>query len=766
MSWPARIGTIAQRSGPQYQMWMMGSNAFGVIDNNQSSLQLTPKIVPQCANNRFVSSSLCGSDIAGSNEEMAYLISSSKQCGFIGATRRTNDYEELRVNKLVVNPNIAGINFTGSKFRFVSVGNRDASFITTDGKLWWAFGEANACMTIYLLSTDTDWKTVATAGVNAGWDGQRCAIKTNGTLWARGYTSNGTIATSSVSGYIGTISQVGTATDWDDVKCGGGGYHMIARKTTGTLWGWGYNGYGSVGDNTTTNRSSPVQIGALTTWTKFAVGSYHSAAIRTDGTLWTWGYNGYGQLGLGDTTQRNSPVQVGALTTWANVFCGPYNTFAIKTDGTLWSWGRNYRAGEDQFGGGMLGVGDVAQRNSPVQVGTDTDWTNAIIGSSHGATRAIKSTGVLWSWGSNQFNCTLQGDCQNLSFNQIPTTNWSSSRLLSCDRALRQDGGTIALKRDNTLWYWGLWNPTSNETDISCMRSSPTQIGTGSNWSSNFDFGANRTYVLAIDRNNKLWNLGTQTNTQSIFVTGSWSRIAIASDSIYAPPYSWILAITTTNQLFSYGSNNYGQLGTNNTTNNFGSTFLRVGALSNWKEVTTGTYGGVLAVKTDGTLWAWGNNANGQLGLGDVVSRSSPVQVGTATDWAKVSCRPGSVTHAIKTNGTLWAWGYNGNGNFGNSSTTSTSSPVQVGTDTNWKQVECYGATIGLKTNGTLYVWGTSSYPQSTPAGQPPWNRQAYRTCGNGTTADRTSPVQVGFSWNTWTHVSAGVGALSAIVTR
>lgn len=112
-------------------------------------------------------------------------------------------------------------------------------------------------------------------------------------------------------------------------------------------------------------------------------------------------------------------------------------------------------------------------------------------------------------------------------------------------------------------------------------------------------------------------------------------------------------------------------------------------------------------------------------------------------------------------------WGYNTDGQFGNSSNISRSSPVQVGTDTNWKQVENYGASIGLKTNGTIYVWGINSYNNNaTPSGTLPWNAVSYRVCGNGTANNLSSPVQSGFGWNTWTHVSAGVAGLSAIGTR
>lgn len=760
MSWPARFGSIAQPSGKQYQLWTQGSNAWGAQDNNISLITLTPTLVSAYSNNTFVSAS-SGLSLYG-GEDFSYLISSSKQCGFIGVTRRTDDEQVRRINAILYNNG----NFTGSKFRFAGQGNRDASFITTDGRLWYAWGEANGNMSLYLLSTAIGWKAIATLGVDYGWEGQRVAVKSDGTLWAYGYTQNGSIATgsSAANGLLNAFRQVGTDTNWDYVSGYGGGAHMLARKTDGTLWSWGANGNGQLGNLSVVNRSSPIQIGALTTWTKISAGAGHSAAIKNDGTLWTWGQNTSGQLGLGNTTNRSSPVQVGTLTTWANVFCGTRNTFAIKTDGTLWAMGNNTHAAEDTFAGGFLGTGDFSARSSPVQIGSTIDWTNGQVTPGYISTKALDRNGKFYSWGSNQFNGTLQSTHQNLSWNQVPTTNWSASTHVVCGRGLREDGGTLALKRDNTLWYFGLWNPTSGESDISCIRTSPVQVGTGSNWSSNFALTANRSIYLAIDRNDRLWNLATGNNTQVISQTGSWSRVVGASDNNNSPPQPWFLLVTTSGQLWSWGYNANGQLGLNNTVTS--NTFRRVGTLSNWKDVTTSDNQSTLAVKTDGTLWAWGVNTYGQLGLGDVVSRSSPVQVGTDTNWSRVACRA-ATTHAIKTTGTLWAWGYNGSGEFGNSSAVSRSSPVQVGTDTNWKQVESYGATLGLKTDGTLYIWGFNSYANaSTPAGTLPWNPRVYRLLGNTSTVNTSSPVQTGFGWNTWTFISVGNQIMSALSTR
>jgi len=96
------------------------------------------------------------------------------------------------------------------------------------------------------------------------------------------------------------------------------------------MWACGYNNHGQLGDGTTLNKSSPVQVGALTNWKQVADGFYHTAVVKTDGTLWVFGYNGYGELGDGTTLNKSSPVIVGALTNWKQVACGEYHTAAIS----------------------------------------------------------------------------------------------------------------------------------------------------------------------------------------------------------------------------------------------------------------------------------------------------------------------------------------------------------------------------------------------------------------------------------------------------
>ena len=175
-----------------------------------------------------------------------------------------------------------------------------------------------------------------------------------------GYETNGQLGLNDLTNRS-SPTQVGSDTTWPkDAATNastlviGSGYCTTAIKTDGTLWTWGENQVGQLGDNSRVFKSSPVQVPG-TTWKSVSIGDVHATATKTDGTLWVWGGNNEGVLGLNNNTKYSSPVQVPG-TNWNYSACGNYQIAALKTDGTLWVWG--------QGGYGALGQNDVVQRSS------------------------------------------------------------------------------------------------------------------------------------------------------------------------------------------------------------------------------------------------------------------------------------------------------------------------------------------------------------------------------------------------------------------
>jgi alpha-tubulin suppressor-like RCC1 family protein len=290
-------------------------------------------------------------------------------------------------------------------------------------------------------------------------------VTIDGALWAWGWNHEGQLAQGNTTDYSSPV-QVGALTDWS-TKIGGGQTHFIVLKTDGTVWCWGYNGSGQLGQGDTTSRSSPVQVGALTTWAQIGGGENFCLAIKTDGTLWAWGQNNSGQLGQGNTTDTSSPVQVGALTTWALAGnAGAHNSSAVKTDGTLWTWG---------YGAyGSNGDGTTTSRSSPVQVGALTDWATPIGGTQFMA--ALKTDGTLWTWGSGADGRLGHGNVTTLSSPaQVGAlTTWSGG--------VGGNNFMTAFKTDGTLWAWGSSYHGQLGDGTTVSKSSPIQIGALTTW--------------------------------------------------------------------------------------------------------------------------------------------------------------------------------------------------------------------------------------------------------------------------------------------
>ena len=342
--------------------------------------------------------------------------------------------------------------------------------------------------------------------------------------------------------------------------------------------------------------------------------------------LWVWGDNSFGQLGINDTTTRSTPVTtlLGG-TNWKSIDCGYYHTIALKTDGTLWSWGRNTN--------GQLGVNNTGNRFTPVTTLLGgTNWKSIACGSYH--TLALKTDGTLWSWGRNingQLGVNNTTDRLTPVTTLLGGTNWKS--------VAGGDSHTVALKTDGTLWNWGSNSYGQLGINNSITRSTPvTTLLGGTNWKS-IDCG-----------------------------------------------YFHTVALKTDGTLWSWGANNFGQLGVNDTTNRSTPVTTLLGG-TNWKSIASGgRY--TVALKTDGTLWTWGRNDFGALGINDTTNRSTPVTTLLGgTNWKSIASG-GRYTVALKTDGTLWTWGRNDFGALGINDTTNRSTPVTTLLGgTNWKSI-------------------------------------------------------------------------------
>ena len=368
--------------------------------------------------------------------------------------------------------------------------------------------------------------------------------------------------------------------DSNDKNYVGTAYTFDTSKEQSHLYSWGYNNFGQLGQNIRTTVSSPIQVPGNWTGSALVFDAYYSqqgTVVKSDGTLWVMGDNSKGQLGQNSEVRYSSPVQIPG-TTWKvqqDHGSGGYAMSVVKTDGTLWSWGLNEY--------GHLGLNNRTDYSSPVQVGSDTTWSK--VASGYYAVHGIKTDGTLWFWGyGNQGQSGLNSQTQYSSPTQVPGTTWST---ISGSMA---NASTAALKTDGTLWM--------------------------------------------------------------------------------------------------FGYNNHGGLGQNDRTNY--SSPRQVPGTS-WFDVKTNGYTTV-ATKTDGTLWTWGLNGYGTLGVNDQAQRSSPVQV--PGSWEKARNKRDLTTYgangavvAIRTDGTLWSWGYNNNGQLGQNDTSHQSSPKQIGTLTTFTDV-------------------------------------------------------------------------------
>ncbi|HPI18929.1 MAG TPA: T9SS type A sorting domain-containing protein [Candidatus Kapabacteria bacterium] len=652
--------------------------------------------------------------------------------------------------------------------------------LKSDGTLWvWSY-KSNIPQKI---SEDVDWKKTS------GTDKYCFLLKNDGTIWAsystkikKIFNENDWIDIEGISytcyalkndytlwkfyfEYYDTQEpvpfQIGQSNEWSSISAR---THCLALKKDGTLWAWGNNSYGQLGNGTTEDIEEPFQIGNDNNWASVHCGYYFSMALKKDGSLWAWGSNSYGQLGDGTRINSPKPIRIGADNDWKSISCRENHVLAIKQDSTLWGWGYN---GDYQFG-------DGSQINKfvPTQLGTSNNWISASGGAYHSAALALPGNSntiellypedyttnekidltFIWKSVANAEFYTVQiatdikfdsiiFNKSNLidTFYNILELNYNTKYFW---RVLAEKNGqsfaqskighfkTIFDYPKRTLWLWGANNYGQMGDSTVTHFLKPTMLGEQGEWSYvESDYFHN----AAIKSDGSLWGWGQSQNNPLSSVFNSIKKIPYRF--LNEKSSDWISVNCGVESIIARNSDGCILEFNKDFVNSFKEEYI--GNFNHFVEVKTQIISGAhhnLFVKSDGTLWGWGIGNYGRIGDGTENNRANIIQIGSDSDWESVGCGVYQ-SYGIKNDGSLWSWGFNNDGILGYSYQELT--PKKIGNENDWAFIDSdWYHTLAIKSDGTLWAWGQNLYGKF----------------GNGNYEPSNFPVKVG-NENNWSYV-------------
>ena len=362
---------------------------------------------------------------------------------------------------------------------------------------------------------------------------------------------------------------VNVVMSWKSIDAGDGS--VLAIMNDGSMWAWGSNAYGQLGDGTQNDQSIPVMIGNDKNWKQVSNCAFSALALKTDSTLWAWGDNFYGQLGDGTFDSKLSPVKVGS-DKWIYISAGSFSSFGIKADGTLWAWGENadgqfnyinsplkvdnskwiaVSAGDSHFLGiksdstlwargdnsnGQLGDGTFNPSQTPILI-SSAKWKSISAGNQYNM--AIKSDGTLWTWGFNYFG--QLGNGASMVSENTPAKVGLDKTWIAIKAS--QNNHSLAIKSDHSLWAWGYNGSGQLGDGTKDDALSPKKIGNDS-WSSitagtGFSVGINKSGSFCATGLNTVGQLGNGTKLDT-------SRYACSGNvGCVSPDVSTVLSATT-----------------------------------------------------------------------------------------------------------------------------------------------------------------------------------------------------------------------------
>ena len=615
----------------------------------------------------------------------------------------------------------------------------------------------------------------------AAGHGYALAVNSDGGVvaWGRneyGQLGNGQAAIKISPGKVAGIDQV--------KQVYAGGYFMLALRRDGSLWSWGGNVDAVLGDGTTQSKSYPVRVngigGSIST---VAACRWHVLALTENGTVWAWGHGGAGALGIGDWVRRTSPVQVPGLPPIRAIACGSYHSIALATDGTVWAWGLN--------DSGQLGNG--TSEDSPVPVQASMPANIVAISASGRSNLALDAFYRVWAWGYGRWGSLGDGTTDDRATPVLVSGLPAIAAIRAGNRV------SIASAANGSVWVWGD-NEMGQFGDSSYSRiTTPVRVANLGGLSG-FSVGDN--HVLANDPGGgRVWGWGA--NDKGQLGTGETSDRAAPTtvpgltgvvQVSAGPEYS--VALGADGSVWTWGSNGSGQTGNDEAA--LSNVPVTVPGLRNVKSAAAG-YFHALALDTDGGVWAWGGNGNYELGDSTRRDALTPRKLTNVSPMTAVAAGSGT-SFAIDTGGKLWSWGNNGvSGQLGNGDFANVYLPAPITSVTGvFKAISARAEhALALRSDGSVWAWGFNRYGQlgdgtnsdrSTPtrvvglsnivavaAGERhslaldyngniwAWGQNWAGELGDGTTTDRSIPVVV---WDSNDAIGISAGSnYSCVIT-
>ena len=593
-------------------------------------------------------------------------------------------------------------------------------------------------------------------GISAG-SNHTVFLKGDGTVLATGSNTYGQLGdgtTTQRNNPVQVTNADGTGLN-GVVGISAAGYKTIYLKSDGTVWAAGYNGYGQLGDGTTTQRNNPVQVvnadgTGLSGVVGISAGFNHTVYLKGDGTVWAVGSNTYGKLEDGTTTDSSNPVQVTSadgtgLSGVVGILAARNHTVYLKSDGTVWAAGRNTY--------GQLGDGTTTDSSNPVQV-TNADGTglSGVVGISAGSSHTVylMSDGTVWAVGSNGNGQLGEGTTTD-STTPVQVVKAPGGGLSHIIQTASGEFHTVYLKSDGTVWAAGSNSNGQLGDGTTINRGNPVQVkkADGTEFKDVEKISAGNSHTIYLKSDGTVWAAGKNSTGQLGDGTTTDSSYPIQLKNADGSNFTGVVGLSaggdhtlfvkSDGTVWSTGLNHLGQLGVGSHSNSSYAVQVKSVddiALSGMVDVSGGAYHSVF-LKNDGTVWAAGANSSGQLGDGSTSFRKNPIQVINAdsTPLSGVVQISTGVSHTIytKSDGTVWATGDNGFGQLGDGTTSDSSYPVQVKNVDNApltgvKRVSALNYhTLYLKGDGTVWASGYNDFGQ----------------LGDGSTTNSSYPLQV-----------------------